>query len=80
MDPLLELRREGKHQPANNNGNAQKRQENENTVAELFSWLCLVDQRKNDGYDQCEEEQRAEVGHCHGFRPWAMSKASSTMR
>ena len=54
MYPLLELKWEGEHKPAHNNGNAEKREENENTIAQLFLWLCLVDQRKDDGNDQCE--------------------------
>jgi hypothetical protein len=56
MDPLLALQRQREHQPADNNGNAQERQENEDTIAQLLSWLCFVDQRKNDGNDQCKEE------------------------
>ena len=71
---------DGATDPADRERNCKEGQEDKNAIAELFPRLVLRDQREDRGNEQGKEEQCCEVRKDHGFRPCAISNASSTMR
>ncbi len=80
------LAREGVHEPANADGDGEKREEGPQRIAEAIAHVVLREKSKRQGHGHSEENHGLEVSDVHPKLPFSIVcpapiwKASSTQR